>query len=110
MSDYTYQTELINRVKDEYLKGDLAMSELLRNEEFIGLSKYSKVHLLVWAGEDEPVNTLIDRVSDIKSSAVNSFEIRAKEIADETFKKAWRLIKKTRWQGHYNTRKRSRRM
>lgn len=42
-------------------------------------------------------------------SAISSFEITAKDIADEAFKKAWRLIKKTRWQGHFNTRKRSRR-
>ena len=31
------------------------------------------------------------------------------DIVDQKFQKAWRLIKKTRWQGHYNTRKRSRR-
>ena len=41
--------------------------------------------------------------------AVSSFTDHIEDIVDQKFQKAWRLIKKTRWQGHYNTRKKSRR-
>ena len=114
------QEDLIKHAKEEYLKGDLVMSELLRNEEFAGLSDPSILHLLIWAGEFDPVGTPIDKlsdfrksvvskISDISESAVNSFETTAKNIANEAYKKLERQIKKIRWQGHYNTRKRSRR-
>lgn len=47
----------------------------------------------------------------INNMATTTYSIRSniEDIVDEKFQKAWRLIKKTRWQGHYNTRKRSRR-
>lgn len=51
----------------------------------------------------------LDVVDDVTYYAVNSITDSIDEIVDEKFQKAWRLIKKTRWQGHYNTRKRSRR-
>lgn len=41
------------RAKNEYLKGGSVMTELLRNEEFAGLSRDDKLHLLNWAGEGE---------------------------------------------------------
>lgn len=106
--DLTEQLDMMDRIKDEYMKGDLVMSELLRNKEFDGLSKSSKIHLLVWAGEDEYAESTLDMTNSI-TSTIDGFEIRAKEIVDEAYSKVWRLIKKTRWQGHYNTRKRSRR-
>lgn len=110
MLDLAEQLTMMDRIKDEYMKGDLVMSELLRNEEFDGLSKASKIHLLVWAGEDEYAEfTLNTTVGDIITYSMDDFEMRAKEIADESYKKALRIIKKIRWQDHYNTRKRSRR-
>lgn len=41
--------------------------------------------------------------------AVSNITAGIEDIVDQKFQKAWRLIKKTRWQGHFNTRKRSRR-
>lgn len=51
-------------------------------------------------------------MAEIKDMAIATVSIRSsvEDIVDQKFQKAWRLIKKTRWQGHYNTRKRSRRM
>ena len=105
LTDYL---DMIDRVKDEYTKGDLIMSELLRNEEFNSLFESSRIYLLEWAGEDEYAESTLDMTNSI-TSTIDGFEIRAKEIADGAYKNVWRLIKKTRWQGHYNTRKRSRR-
>lgn len=100
----TEQSDLIGRVKDEYLKGDLVMSELLRNEEFVGLSETSRLHLLAWAGEENY------ETEQLESGRIDvSIKSNIDEIVDGKFQKAWRLIEKTRWQGHYNTRKRSRR-
>lgn len=103
------QADLIERAKDEYLKGDLVMSEVLRNEEFYGLSKMSELHLLAWAGEENH-ETRLFTTEQLKPGRIDvSIKSNVEDIVDQKFQKAWRLIKKTRWQGHYNTRKRSRR-
>lgn len=50
-------------------------------------------------------------MTNIEAVSIATISIRSsvEDIVDQKFQKAWRLIKKTRWQGHYNTRKRSRR-
>ena len=51
--EYPDDASLIEYAKSEYLKNDLVMTELIRNEEFANLSECDKLYLLQWAGEDE---------------------------------------------------------
>lgn len=51
--EYCDDPSLIINIKNEYLKGGVVMTELLRNEEFAGLSIDDKLYLLNWAGEGE---------------------------------------------------------
>lgn len=49
-------------------------------------------------------------ILDNTNYTVRSITDSVEDIVDQKFQKAWRAIKKIRWQDHYNTRKRSRRM
>ncbi len=43
----------IARIKERYVAEDIVMSELLRSDEFFGLSREEKEELLAWSGDDE---------------------------------------------------------
>ena len=51
--DMFEELNMVIKIKDEYAKGDIVMSELLRNEECDGITRFSKRYLLKWAGEDD---------------------------------------------------------
>lgn len=57
------ELDLVEKIKKDYVEGDLTMSEILRNEDYSGLTCFSKEFLLNWAGED--VYMCVDRDGNI---------------------------------------------
>ncbi len=51
--DMWEELDAVEKAKEEYLTGEIVMSELLRNEEYSELTPFSKAFLLKWAGEDD---------------------------------------------------------
>ena len=47
------ELDAVEKAKEAYLKGDVVMSEMLRDKEFSDLTTFSKQFLLKWAGEDD---------------------------------------------------------
>lgn len=53
--DIMTELDVVQQIKEEYLKGDIVMSELLRNPEYDGLTDFSKNFLIKWTGEGDYV-------------------------------------------------------
>ena len=47
--DITTEIDMVEKLKDDYMNGDIVMSELLRSYNLSGMTNFSKQFLLKWA-------------------------------------------------------------